>query len=84
METIVLKNVQSPRVVKRLMAAVEGGWSFVNGEELSQLSRTKARKLAYRWRGNRRGRRITAWLDRSKLPTGVKIESPVECHINKK
>lgn len=78
METIVFKNVQNPRVVKRLMAAVEGGGSFVNGEEVFHLSKAKARKLAYRWRGNRRGRRITAWLERSKLPTGVTIESPVE------
>lgn len=35
---------------------------------------------AYRWRGNRRGLRITSWLDRSKLPTGVTIGSPVEYH----
>ncbi len=83
MKTIIFGNVQKPRIAKRLMDAVDGGRSFVNGEEVFHLSKTKARKLAYRWRGNRRGRRIAAWLDRSKLPAGVTIESPVVYHIKK-
>lgn len=83
MKTIIVGNLQNSRIAKRLMDAVDGGRSFVSGEEVFHLSKTKARKLAHRWRGNRRGRRITAWLDRSKLSVGVTIESPVVYRIKK-
>jgi len=86
METIVFGWMQIPCGTKanRLIDFVEKGRRFVNGEEVFHLSNTKARKLAYRWRGSRRGRRIAAWLNRKKLPVGVTIESPVEFFIKNK
>lgn len=46
----------------------------VNGEEVFHYSRTKARKLAYRRRGNRRGKRIATWLARTAGPAPALIK----------
>lgn len=82
--TISPGDPSSLRSAQRMIKLVERGRFFVNGEEVFHLSKTKAKKLAYRWRGNRRGRRIIAWLDRSKLPAGMVLESPVVYNLKKK
>lgn len=65
----------------KMLHVIEHGRHFVNDLEVFNLSRRKARKLAYRWRGNRRGRPIAAWLVRSKLPAGVSVEGPAVYRI---
>lgn len=81
---ISLDNPGDFRSAQRMIKLVQRGRCFVNGEEVFHLSKTKARKLAYRWRGNRRGRRIIAWLERSKLPAGMTLETPVVYNFKKK
>jgi len=89
MGTIVLEGAHKPCDAKaKLLFDFVGKWEkgrqFVNSEEVFDLSNTKARKLAYRWRGSRRGRRIAAWLNRKKLTIGVTIESPSVFSFKKK
>jgi hypothetical protein len=60
---------------KRLLRLVRSGRTFINGEEVFHLSRRQGRKLAYRWKGSKRGKRIAAWLQREVgRPRGLQAE----------
>lgn len=80
-ETITIEEIKDSRTAKRMVRAVQRGRLFIDGGEAFSLSRTKARKLAYRWRGNRRGRKIAAWLVRTTTPVGLTFEDPPEYRI---
>jgi hypothetical protein len=80
--TITLGAVEDTQGAKKLLRLVERGRLFINNTEAFNLSRRKANKLAYRWRGNRRGRRIAQWLARQMNTTGVSFEEPVEIRFD--
>ena len=77
-DVVMIGEIANKRVANKLLRAVNRGRSFVNNEEVFLFSRRKARRLAYQWRGSRRGRRIALWLARTRLPAGVQIAAPVE------
>ena len=78
MNTVVLGATPSSTAARRMIAVITAGRAFVNGDEAFDISRTKARRLAYRWRGSRRGLRIASWLNRTRVSTGAAIEPPLE------
>lgn len=78
---MVIGHAKNMTVAKRLKRVVEKSRVFINGQEVFYLSRTKAKRLAYRWRGSRRGKRLAAWLERTKGIQGVTVESPPEYRI---
>lgn len=48
--------------LKLVAAAIQRGHSILNGVEVPNHSRRKVGKLANRWRGGRRGKRLSLWL----------------------
>ena len=83
METLVLSAPKDPELTARLKTVVEAGQRIVHITGRFSLSKRKARKLAYRWRGNRRGQRILKCLLLSQSPAVASFEPPFEYRITK-